>query len=214
LVDEDPGDPDEPALPSDSTELGDPADLEMFGIYDWRRRVDEGDGRRLIKGSGCALVESLMGPLLIEDSSEGVEGALLGGKAGTRWAGGFAFEGTVHALMPAVLLRFAGLDEFGCDAEADPPGGEGADASEGDRGGEGLSVVGADAFRHAVGSKEAAETLDAEGGVWGGECPAVEEEATEGVLDGEGVAELAVPGLEVALEVDGPEGVGTIRLQG
>ena len=48
LVDEDAGDPDEPALPADPTELGNPSDLEMIGINDGWRWVDEGDGRMFI----------------------------------------------------------------------------------------------------------------------------------------------------------------------
>ena len=36
-----------------------------------------------------------------------------------RRTSGFGLEGFVHAFMTAVLLGFAGLDEFGDDAEAE-----------------------------------------------------------------------------------------------
>ena len=55
--------------------------------------------------------------------AEAVELALLGAKIGRR-AGGFRFEGSMHAFVPAVLLGFARFDEFRQYAEANPPRGE------------------------------------------------------------------------------------------
>jgi hypothetical protein len=84
--------------------------------------------------------------LLIELLSEVVELALLSAVVGGRWLCGFGLEGSVHAFVAAILLRFAGFDALGKDAESDPPGGQLGEPAEG-MGGEGRAVVGADASR-------------------------------------------------------------------
>ena len=61
-----------------------------------------------------------MGPDVIEGVAEVVEVALLGTEVGLRRASGFALEGSVHALVTAVLLRLTRLDGLGTDAEPDP----------------------------------------------------------------------------------------------
>jgi hypothetical protein len=65
-----------------------------------------------------------VGALLIEFVAEAVELALLSAKIAGRQAGGFRFEGTMHAFVPAVLLRFARFDEFRQHTQPDPPGGQ------------------------------------------------------------------------------------------
>ena len=51
----------------------------------------------------------------------------------------------MHALVTTVLLGFAGFDEFGEDAEANPPSGELGEPSE-RGGGEGSAVISANPF--------------------------------------------------------------------
>lgn len=51
----------------------------------------------------------------------------------------------MHALVAPVLLGFAGFDALREDTEAYPPGGESGETREGG-GGEGHTVVGADAL--------------------------------------------------------------------
>jgi hypothetical protein len=53
----------------------------------------------------------------------------------------------MHAFMPAVLLRVAGLDVLDLDAEPEPPDGEFGEVEEGIRTGEGNAVIGADYLR-------------------------------------------------------------------
>ena len=55
----------------------------------------------------------------------------------------------MHALMSAVLLRFTGFDEFGVNAEPNPPCGEQRETAEG-VGGEGDAVVRPDTIRQAI----------------------------------------------------------------
>ena len=59
-----------------------------------------------------------MRTFVIELLAETVELALLGLQVAGRWFRGLGLEGLVHALVPAVLLRFAGLDEVRQDAES------------------------------------------------------------------------------------------------
>ena len=54
--------------------------------------------------------------LLAVGAAKDVEAPLLGGKLGSRRPDRALFQGAVHALMAAVLLRLAGIDELGQDA--------------------------------------------------------------------------------------------------
>jgi hypothetical protein len=113
----------------------------------------------------------------------------------------------MHVLVLAVLVRAGGFDELGGDAEPDEPDRERGEAAEG-VGGEGRSVVGPDPLRETVLAEEPLEDLlgGHQGGA--GEPTAAEEVAGEHVLSGEGVAEHAVAQAELAVVVDGPDGVG------
>ena len=134
-----------------------------------------------------------------------VEGQLLRCEVRARREGGPALEGEVEALMAAVEVGTAGEDEFRADAETDPPDVKAGEAADG-LGGEGGAVIGADGFGQA---ELAEDTLkDGLGEVGGWEALAGEAEAREAVEDGEGEAVAAVEGLELALEVGGPDGIG------
>ena len=85
-----------------------------------------------------------------------VELALLSLEVARRRSSGFGFERFVHAFVAAVLLGFAGFDEFGQDAETNPPGRERRESGEG-VGGERGAVIGADPFGQAVFVEESRE---------------------------------------------------------
>lgn len=113
----------------------------------------------------------------------------------------------MHAFMAAVLLGFAGFDEFREDAEADPPGREGGEPSE-RGGGERSAVIGANPLGQAVFVEESGEDGLGAGGGGGMEGLAAEEISAESVGDGEGEAVESVGGFELSFEVGGPEIVG------
>ncbi len=75
------------------------AGFRKAGVGPGRGRIDL---RRALHG------QSLMRTLGIELFEEGVELALLLQQICSGGPGGFLFQGPVHALMPAVLLRMAG----------------------------------------------------------------------------------------------------------
>ncbi len=62
-----------------------------------------------------------MRPFGIELADKGIEAVLLLQAVEARWPGCLLFEGEMHALVAAVLLRVARLDAFDCDAEPEPP---------------------------------------------------------------------------------------------
>jgi hypothetical protein len=62
-----------------------------------------------------------VGPLCVELVAEGVEAGLLLQAVRAWRAGCFLFEGEMHALVAAVLLRLSGLDALDRDAEPEPP---------------------------------------------------------------------------------------------
>jgi hypothetical protein len=113
----------------------------------------------------------------------------------------------VHPLVAAILVGAGGLDEFGADAEPEPPDAELREAAEG-TGGEGLPIVGADPLGDPVGAEEPLEDLL--GGLEQRTLEPVtgQEIAGVGVLDRKRVAVAAVAQLELALEVDRPDHIG------
>ena len=62
-----------------------------------------------------------MRAIVIELVSEEIETPLLSSGIVCWGLGGFVLERFVHALMPAILLRLTGFDEFGAHTELDPP---------------------------------------------------------------------------------------------
>ena len=65
-----------------------------------------------------------MGSHRIVEISEVIESVLLRPQGFRGRSGGSFAEGSVHAFVSAVLIRFSRLDEFGNDAELDPGDGE------------------------------------------------------------------------------------------
>jgi len=82
-------------------------------------RVDAGRSRVEIGGHFHAY--GLVGPTAVVPLEEGVEPGLLLKHVGGGGLGGFGLQGEVHAFVPTVLLRMAGLDALEVDAEAQPP---------------------------------------------------------------------------------------------
>src|SRR5579864_3904776 len=73
--------------------------------------------RRSRIGLGRAFhAKGFMGSFLIEFLQEGIELGLLLQEVDTRRAGGFFFEGEMHAFMTAVLLGMAGTDPLNRDS--------------------------------------------------------------------------------------------------
>jgi hypothetical protein len=141
------------------------------------------------------------------DSAELVEPTLLRTEIGAGRCGGLFLEGSMHALVPAVLVGTRGLDELGEDTEGDPPDGELGEPSDGD-GGERVAVVSSDTLRKTELLEETAKAADCGLEIEAEHAVAVEEEPGVAILNGEGKAEVAVLGAELALEVGGPGGVG------
>ena len=112
----------------------------------------EGPSGGTVELGGPLHVERLVGAKLVELEAEGVELALLEGQAAGGRDRGLPLEGAMNALVDGVLLRPAGLDELGIDAELDEPDGEGGEPGQG-AGGEGRAVVGSDAVGDPVGLK-------------------------------------------------------------
>ena len=93
-----------------------------------------------------------MGSLEVELLDEVIEAGLLLEEVGPCGFGGLLFQGEVHALMPPVLLRVAGLDAFDLDTEPEPPDGELGEVVQGIGTGAGNAIIG------AVGAWQAALT--------------------------------------------------------
>src|SRR5881409_2350020 len=116
------------------------------------------------------------------------------------------FEGFVHPLVPAILLRMRGLDQFGADAESHPPHGERRQSAQ-RIGGKRLAVIGADPLREAVAAKQALKDGPTAFGGGSEQTPAAEQEARRAILDREWIAVHAIAGAELAFEIRGPDRV-------
>lgn len=128
-------------------------------------------------------------------------------KRGGRGARGLGFQVAVHALVSAVLLQAGGLDVLGPNPQPEPPDAELGEPAE-SAGGKGLAIVGADPLREPVRAEQPAEDLLGRGEQRPLEPVTGEEIAGVGVLAGEWIAVAAIPQLELALEVDGPDDIG------
>ena len=85
-----------------------------------------------------------MWPLGVELIPESIEAGLLLKTVHTGWASSLLFQGEMHALMPAILLRLPGFDALDVDAQAQPPDGQLGQIEQGIGAGERYAVVGAD----------------------------------------------------------------------
>jgi len=197
-------------LPPDGGVLRDPPDLEVAWVLDriWPARIGTSGGQ--VNRSRRFLAQRFVGPLEVVDASEAVEPSLLGAEVRAGWRGGALLEGSMHALVAAVLVRLSGLDELGGDAEGDPPHGELGEASDGG-GGEGMAVVGADPLGEAQLPEQMFEAPDGGLEIEPEHASAVQEEAGVAVLDREREAEAAVSGPELTFEVGAPGGVGFVH---
>jgi hypothetical protein len=123
---------------------------------------------------------------------------------------GLGLESPMHALMTSVLLRLAGLDEFGRDVQLDPPDGELRESS--DRvGRERVPVVGADPVWEPVLSEEPSKAPDRGVEIEPSQGATLKQEAGVAVLDGERLTQGSVAHAELAFEVGGPGGVGSVH---
>jgi hypothetical protein len=204
------GNEDLPVLPADGLVLGDFAKLEMRGVGNVLHTTGERPIRGSIDGARGLECEGFMGPLLVEDAPKGVEAPLLGAEVLAGGAGGVGLEGAVHALVSAVLVGTGRLDQLGPDPELDPVDGELGESGDGN-GREGDPVVALDDAGKPVDPEEAVETAQGMGLIDTEHALAVEEEAAIAILHGEGIAELSITRAELTLEIDGPDGVGSVH---
>ncbi len=75
-----------------------------------------------------------MGAFFIELLAEVIEASLLAPQRGGRRPRGLLLERLVHPLVPAILLGVSGLDQFGIDAQPNPPDREATESSDGSGG--------------------------------------------------------------------------------
>src|SRR5882724_98520 len=113
-------DVDELAAPFDLAAGADASD-GMVGIVPGLLDAARIGSRRGVVAAGRGdLPQGLVRAVIVEVVAEAVEARLLLGGRGGRRLGGFRLERAMHALVPAVLLRRAGIDPLEDDAELDP----------------------------------------------------------------------------------------------
>jgi hypothetical protein len=92
------------------------AHLEAVGVLERWQLVGHLPWGGFIAGGGGVHVECLVRTLMIERFTEVVELSLLGAKMCPRRSGGVGVQRAIHALMTAMLLRFARFNELRQDA--------------------------------------------------------------------------------------------------
>ena len=96
-----------------------------------------------------------MRTLVVELLDKGVELGLLLKQVGAGGTGGLLFQGQMHALVTAVLLRMTGADAFYADAEPQPPNGKSGQIEKPVGRSERNTIVGADRLRQTSLLKQA-----------------------------------------------------------
>jgi hypothetical protein len=150
------GDEEQAVLQADRAGVGDAFDEEMAGVVDRRQGAGIRAGRGSVEGGWRPILERLMGPLIVVEAAEGVEGPLLGDEGGAGRANRIPFQGFVHPFGRAVLLGLGGQDALVLKAQTEPPHVELGEAVDAGRG-EGHAVVGADGAGQAILTEQAVE---------------------------------------------------------
>src|SRR5262245_18509382 len=99
-------------VPPDATVSADIAHLEAVRVLERGQFGGHLPGGGLVAGSGGAQVEHLMRPRMVELATEVAELPRWGAGVGAGWSSGFGFQGAMHPLMAAVLVRFTEFDEL------------------------------------------------------------------------------------------------------
>lgn len=206
---EDVGDVEEPVVPADRAISADPTQFEVGRVVELGQALREGLGGSAIVVSRDIHAQRLVRALGVIDEAEAVEDALLSTERAGGRASGLGFEGAMETFMAAVLLRASGLDEFGADAQMEPPDLEFGEAENG-LGGKGDAIIRANQGGQAEFGEESSEDGLDERKRDGWERLATEEVAAEGVDYGEGIAIDAIGGEKLTLEVHGPDVVGLL----
>lgn len=196
--------------PADASVGRDLPDLEVGRVVYARQTSGQRPGRRHIELSGASLSDRLMGSLVVELDPEAIEAELLSPSVLLGRPGRLPLQGSMHAFVATILLGFARFDEFGHDAETDPPDRQLRDPPQG-VGGERWAVVGSDTLRQAVLLEKPLEHGLCAPESSPGKPLADQQKATEAILDSEGITVAAIEGFELALEVGSPDGVGLVH---
>jgi hypothetical protein len=193
---------------SERAGVADTTDFEVAWIFGWSNTFGVRTRRGLPSGSGGLVIESLVRSDVVIDSSEGVVKAEVGGGG----LGGSSFEGSVHAFMSAVLLRFPGVmrwcvipswshQTFNRVRPWMPVSKRGA-------------VIAANGIGKSVLPKQPQKLSVNAVGSHVRQCFATKEVTTEVVDDGQGIAVETISGEELAFEIDGPNLVGCGGVEG
>ena len=103
-----------PLLVPSYTAIGaDVTHFETIGVLKGRNFRRHCTWRGCIERSRGLLIECLVRALEVKLMAEAIEFALLSAVGVSRGSGRFGFEGSMHAFVAAVLLRFTGFDELG-----------------------------------------------------------------------------------------------------
>jgi len=104
---------------TDPAAIGDDNDFVVEGIIDIGQSLIDA-GRGLIDFGRAFHVQGFVTTLLVEDLDKGIELGLLLKEIQCGRFGGFLFQGEMHALMAAILLRMTRFDAFNADSQPEP----------------------------------------------------------------------------------------------
>ena len=134
------------------------------------------------------MFQGLVGSFLVVFVTEAGKAVLLSEAGRGGGNGRLPLERAMQAFVAPILLRAAGLDALGQDAEPDPPDRQLGEPSQRLGGGEGGAVVGAEDAGQAVGAEEPVEDRPAQLPLGRVEGLAPQQEAAVAVDDGQRVA--------------------------
>src|SRR4030095_15936750 len=116
------------------------ANFPVAGIDHWREYARHWTGRRAVETRGRAWPEGFMRPIHVVVVPKTPKALLLGPEILCRWPRRFRFQGAVHPLVRAVLIRRRRRDQLGVNPQTNPPDRQARQAAQRGRR-EGLAVI-------------------------------------------------------------------------
>src|ERR1700722_14186444 len=108
------------AAPLDLTTAADPAYLLVGAVLRILDPLGEWSRRRAVELLGRPLAERFVWAVVVELPAKCIEAILLLRRRCRRWNAGLGLQCPMHAFVPAILLRLAGIDTLQPYAHLDP----------------------------------------------------------------------------------------------
>jgi hypothetical protein len=199
-------------FPLDFAIMSHPSDRHLSPILHWRQLREITPGRGRVQFTRCSPFQRFMAALCVVLADKRVKALLLGFQRRCRRPQHGFFQRPMHALMSAILIRPAGFNALGTDAQPNLPGRQPTQPTHRQRG-KGGAVVGPYSFRQSVLPKDPFEPRPNLSPPRSLQSSALQEITAEVVRHRQRVTAPAIAQHEIAFEVRAPEGISAVAVE-